>query len=113
MHPRVSDSTRRVEGPGRVAAADWFLTPDQRGNPATGIDRRHADGRSWTSGNRVTVLVDGAEYFARLHRELCRLEPGDRVHLTDWEGDPDERLAGPGSEIGAVMSVGGSVAVAT
>jgi len=81
----------------------WFLTPGERGNPATGIDRRRADGTGWTTGNHVEVLVDGADYFRRLRRELCRLERGDWVHLTDWEGDPDERLDGPGSEIAKVL----------
>jgi phosphatidylserine/phosphatidylglycerophosphate/cardiolipin synthase-like enzyme len=82
---------------------EWFLTPAARGNPASEIDHRRGDGTAWTTGNRVEVLVDGAEYFRRLHRELCRLEPGDWVHLTDWEGDPDQRLDGPGSEIGQVL----------
>jgi phosphatidylserine/phosphatidylglycerophosphate/cardiolipin synthase-like enzyme len=81
----------------------WFLTPPERGNPATEIDRRRGDGTAWTVGNRVEVLVDGAEYFRRLYRELCRLEPGDWIHLTDWEGDPDERLDGPGTEIAKVL----------
>src|SRR3954447_11093258 len=34
---------------------DWFLDPDERGNPATLI-------RSWTTGNLVRPLVHGAEY---------------------------------------------------
>jgi phosphatidylserine/phosphatidylglycerophosphate/cardiolipin synthase-like enzyme len=87
-----------------VAGVDgWFLTPAERGNVATGIDRRRGDGKAWTEGNHVDVLVDGAEYFRRLHRELRGLERGDWVHLTDWEGDPDERLDGPGTEIGRVL----------
>ncbi len=47
---------------------DWFLTPAERGNPATDIDRRHDDGTAWTEGNDGQVLVDGADYFARLAR---------------------------------------------
>jgi hypothetical protein len=27
---------------------DWFLTPDERGNRATTIDRRRDDGKAWT-----------------------------------------------------------------
>ena len=81
----------------------WFLTPGERGNLATDIDRRRGDGTAWTTGNHVEVLVDGADYFRRLHHELCRLERDDWVHLTDWEGDPDERLDGPGSEIAKVL----------
>jgi phosphatidylserine/phosphatidylglycerophosphate/cardiolipin synthase-like enzyme len=85
------------------ALDEWFLTPSERDNPATAIDRRRGDGKAWTAGNRVEVLVDGAEYFRRLYAELCRMERDDWVHLTDWEGDPDERLDGPGTEIGAVL----------
>ena len=86
------------------AVDDWFLTPTERGNRATEIDRRRrrrsgVDRRATTS----RCSIDGAEYFRRLHRELCRLERGDWVHLTDWEGDPDERLDGPGTEIATVL----------
>jgi phosphatidylserine/phosphatidylglycerophosphate/cardiolipin synthase-like enzyme len=83
---------------------DWFLTPDERGNSATAIDRLRSDGTSWTEGNRVEVLVDGAEYFGRLYEALSSLEPGDWVHLTDWQGDGDELLDGPGTEIGRVLA---------
>jgi phosphatidylserine/phosphatidylglycerophosphate/cardiolipin synthase-like enzyme len=82
----------------------WFLTPEERGNPATEIDRRRGDGRAWTEGSHVEVLVDGAEYFRRLYRELCKLAPGDWVHLTDWQGDHDEQLDGPGTELGKVLA---------
>lgn len=83
---------------------DWFLTPDERGNAATAIDRRRGDGTGWTEGNRVEVLVDGAEYFGRLYEALLSLGSGDCVLLTDWEGDGDELLAGPGSEVGRVLA---------
>ena len=53
---------------------DWFLTPDERGNDATELDRRRGDGLAWTEGNEVEVLVHGAEYFRRLHDVLCELE---------------------------------------
>jgi phosphatidylserine/phosphatidylglycerophosphate/cardiolipin synthase-like enzyme len=83
---------------------DWFLTIGERGNPSTAIDRRRDDGRAWTEGNRVEVLVDGAEYFRRLHRALQSLDRDDRVHFTDWQSDQDERLDGPGSEVGRVLT---------
>jgi phosphatidylserine/phosphatidylglycerophosphate/cardiolipin synthase-like enzyme len=83
---------------------DWFLSAFERGNAATEIDRRRSDGAGWTEGNRVEVLVDGAEYFGRLHRELVSLELGDSVFFTDWQGDGDELLDGPGSEIGRVLA---------
>jgi phosphatidylserine/phosphatidylglycerophosphate/cardiolipin synthase-like enzyme len=83
---------------------DWFLDTDERGNSSTEIDRRRRDGKAWTEGNRVEVLVDGAEYFARLYDVLSSLGSDDWVHLTDWEGDPDERLAGPGTAVGHVLA---------
>lgn len=70
----------------------WFLTPEERGNPRTRIDKRHA-GRAWTDGNDVEPIVHGRDYFERLHRELCRLEEGDAVWFLDWRADPDETLA--------------------
>ena len=83
---------------------DWFLTPAERGNSATAIDRRRGDGTAWTEGNHVTVLVDGAEYFRRLYAALLAVGSGDRVHFTDWQGDSDELLDGPGSEVGEALA---------
>jgi hypothetical protein len=86
------------------AAAAWFLTADERGNPATAIDAEHGDGQAWTAGNRVTVHVDGVAYLARLHQLLSRLEAGDGVYLTDWRIDATRRLAGPGTELGPLLA---------
>src|SRR5664279_2855036 len=72
--------------------ADWFLGPDERQNDDTCLDRRHPDGRSWTSGNEVVPLVHGKVYFAELLRCLNLAGPGDRVFFTDWRGDPDQAL---------------------
>ncbi len=84
-----------------MTASDWFLSPAERGNAATKLDARRGDGAAHTEGNEVRVLVHGAEYFARLLEELNRLDRDDWVHFTDWRGDPDERLDGPGTEIAA------------
>jgi phosphatidylserine/phosphatidylglycerophosphate/cardiolipin synthase-like enzyme len=81
---------------------DWFLTADERGNRWTRIDRGASAG-GWSDGNRVTLLVDGTTYYRRLHQVLCTLRAGDWVHFTDWEGDPDERLDGPGTELAVVL----------
>lgn len=83
--------------------SDWFLTQAERGNPATTIDAGH-DGAAWTSGNLVTPLGHGRRYFARLHEVLNRTGRGDVVLFTDWRGDPDERLAGPNSEVVRVLA---------
>ena len=86
------------------AVDQWFLTVEERDNAASGIDRRGGDGRGWTEGNAVTVLVHGAAYFRRLHEELSTVGPGDRAWFFDWRGDSDERLAGPGTELGSVLA---------
>src|SRR5215213_8368626 len=83
-------------------AEDWFLTAEERGNRWTRIDQG-ASALGWSVGNYVDVLVDGATYFRRLYEELCSLQSDDWVHFTDWEGDPDERLAGPGTELASVL----------
>jgi phosphatidylserine/phosphatidylglycerophosphate/cardiolipin synthase-like enzyme len=82
---------------------EWFLSAEERGNPASEIDRRRGDGRSWTEGNAVTSLVHGATYFARLHQELSSLGSGDQVWFLDWRGDAGQRLAGPDTELGSVL----------
>jgi phosphatidylserine/phosphatidylglycerophosphate/cardiolipin synthase-like enzyme len=95
---------RDGQGGAGLRLDDWFLTPGERGNSATEIDRRRGDGRGWTEGNRVEVLVDGAEYFRRLYAGLLSLERDDSLQFTDWEGDGDEVLCGPGTEIGRVLA---------
>ena len=86
-----------------AAITNWFLTPSERGNPWSEIDSRR-DGRAWTTGNSVTPLIHGRTYFKRLHEVICELEDGDWVHFTDWRGDADELLNGPGTEVGKVLA---------
>src|SRR4051812_12953067 len=83
--------------------ADWFLRPDERGNPATTLDSRHPDGAAWTSGNSVRPLIHGASYFPALLAAVNATRAGDLIVFTDWRGDPDERLDGAGTEIGRVL----------
>ncbi len=70
----------------------WFLSPEDRGNPATELDRRRGDGRAFTVGNRVDILVHGAPYFEQLYLALSDTQRGDIVHFADWRGDPDQFL---------------------
>jgi phosphatidylserine/phosphatidylglycerophosphate/cardiolipin synthase-like enzyme len=86
-----------------VQLDDWFLTAAERGNPATMLDRRHADGAAWTTGNEVRPLIHGAVYFAELLGRVRAMTAGDMLFFTDWRGDPDERLAGPGTEVARVF----------
>ena len=75
----------------------WFLSDAERRNPASDI-------RGWTSGNLVEPLVDGADYFARLHDVLCRTQAHDQVYFADFRGDTEELLAGPGTSVGEVLA---------
>jgi phosphatidylserine/phosphatidylglycerophosphate/cardiolipin synthase-like enzyme len=78
------------------AIGSWFLGEGDRANPATDL-------RAFTTGNLVQPLVDGRSYFARLNAELTATRAGDQVYFLDFRGDLDERLDGPGSEIGTVL----------
>jgi phosphatidylserine/phosphatidylglycerophosphate/cardiolipin synthase-like enzyme len=79
-----------------LAIPSWFLAEGDRANPATDL-------RAFTTGNLVQPLVDGRNYFARLNAELAATEPGDQVYFLDFRGDLNERLDGPGSEVGEVL----------
>ncbi len=82
----------------------WFLTATERGNSATRLDSRHLDGAAWTTGNQVRLLLHGAAYFIELLAAVRALEAGDLLLFTDWRGDPDERLDGPGTEVSRVLA---------
>ena len=88
--------------PADPAIREWLLAADERGNPATHIDRRR--GAAWTEGNDVRVLIDGAEYFRRLHDVLLATRRGDWVYFTDWQGDPDQVLVPDGTTIGDLLA---------
>ena len=85
------------------AAEDWLLTSRERGNPSTCLDARHVDGLAWSTGNDVRPLVHGASYFAELLAGVNAMHAGDSLLFTDWRGDPDELLAGAGSEVAEVL----------
>lgn len=75
------------------AVRHWFLGEGERRNPATDV-------RLYSTGNLVVPLVDGVSYFSRLCDELGRTQSRDQVYFLDFRGDMDERLEGPGSEVG-------------
>ncbi|THA31237.1 phospholipase D-like domain-containing protein [Streptomyces sp. A1547] len=87
-----------------MSHSDWLLDPGERGNPATRLEKRRADGVACSEGNDARPLVHGAAYFAELLERIRGMHAGDLVLFTDWRGDPDERLAGAGTEIAAVLS---------
>ena len=87
-----------------VEVRGWFLSSAERGNPATVLDRRHPGGAAFTAGNDVTALVHGKAYFAELLRCVRALRAGDLLLFTDWRGDPDQLLDGPGTEVSRVFA---------
>src|ERR1700730_10839741 len=100
----AEDQETRHSGPGqRGDLEDWLLTSLERGNPATLLDERHADKAAWSTGNQVRPLVHGAVYFAELLAGVSALQAGDSLLFSDWRGDPDELLAGAGSEVARVL----------
>ena len=93
--PLEQDARQPV--PEDPALQQWFIPDHERRNPATDL-------RTFTAGNHVEVLVDGVCYFRRLVRELEATEAGDQVYFLDFRGDLDERLDGPGTEVGSVLA---------
>lgn len=87
---------------------DWFLTAGERRNAHTSLDSRHPDGLAWSTGNRVRTLIHGAVYFQELFSAVQAMEAGDLLLFTDWRGDCDERLDGPGTEVGTVFAAAAS-----
>ncbi|GAA3391374.1 phospholipase D family protein [Cryptosporangium minutisporangium] len=83
---------------------DWFLTADERGNPATRIDSRHPDGAAWTTGNEVRPLIHGATYFTDLLKEIDAAQADDILFFTDWRGDPDQLLGEPDRTVHSVLA---------
>jgi phosphatidylserine/phosphatidylglycerophosphate/cardiolipin synthase-like enzyme len=75
---------------------DWFLTTEERGNPASRLG-------AWSTGNDVRPLIHGATYFAELRTCLEALRADDLLLFADWRGDPDERLAEDGPTVGAAI----------
>jgi phosphatidylserine/phosphatidylglycerophosphate/cardiolipin synthase-like enzyme len=76
--------------------ADWLLTKTERANEQTVLDDQHPDDEAWSAGNHVRPLVHGATYFAELRERVEETRAGDLIYFTDWRGDPDELLTGPG-----------------
>lgn len=63
--------------------------------------------RPWTSGNLLTPHVHGVDYFGRLLEVVDSTQSGDRIFLTDWRGDADERMAKDGPTVAELLSSAG------
>ncbi|MRH93400.1 phospholipase [Nocardia sp. SYP-A9097] len=86
-----------------MGITDWLISAEERGNRATGLDRRHTDGAAWTAGNEVRLLVHGASYFGELLRCVRLMRAGDLLLFTDWRGDPDQAMNADGDEISVLL----------
>jgi len=80
-----------------VPLHDWFLTAEERGNPASSIP-------TWCAGNTAEPLIHGTTYFDRLVTEVSALGEGDHLFFTDWRGDPDEKMRDDGPTIAELFS---------
>ncbi len=72
--------------------SDWFLPSTER---------------PWTAGNLVVPHVHGADYFARLLEVIGATRRGDRIFITDWRGDSDERMTNEGPTVADLLSSAG------
>ena len=82
----------------------WLLTSTERDNRHTRLDDAHPGETAWSTGNVVRPLVDGADYFAELHRVLEATTEGDLVLFAGWRIDGDQLLTDdPSSTIVAVL----------
>ncbi len=83
--------------------SDWFLLPAERGNDRSALTRSGSQHLGWSTGNEVRALVHGRTYFAALLAAIQAMRAGDLLCFTDWRGDPDQLLAGPGTEVGDIL----------
>lgn len=75
---------------------DWFLTAQERGNPATRVG-------AWCEGNLAEPLVHGDAYFDRLVEEIEALKEGDHLFFTGWRGDRNEHMRPGGPTLGELF----------
>ena len=80
-----------------VPLRDWFLSDEERGNPASSLP-------AWCAGNTAEPLIHGATYFDRLVTEVENLHAGDHLLFTDWRGDPDERMRADGPTVAELFA---------
>lgn len=81
-----------MSGGFRPEVSRWLLSASERGNPHTRIDDRHPGEQAWSTGNLVRPIVDGADYFAELHRVIEGTSEGDLILFAGWRIDGDEQL---------------------
>ena len=113
MEPPSDEPSAPNTNSSTLELRNLFLTASEWGNSFTALDSRHWQGSTgstgskdtaWSTGNQVRVLVHGAVYFRELLKAVEAMSVGDLLMFTDWRGDRDEKLDGPGTEIGTVFA---------
>jgi len=79
-----------------VRTEDWFLTAQERGNPATCVP-------AWCDGSRAEALVHGEAYFDRLVDEVEALATGDHLFFAGWRGDRNQHMRPGGPTLGELF----------
>ena len=77
--------------------ADWFLTADERGNPACAAARLVHRQRRDAARRTAAPTSPGSS------SEVGALAAGDHLFFTDWRGDADERLRPEGPTVGELF----------
>jgi phosphatidylserine/phosphatidylglycerophosphate/cardiolipin synthase-like enzyme len=85
-----------------TAESLWFLSAGERGNTQTRL--YHSAEHPWSAGNEVRPLIHGAAYLSELRTCITQMQAGDLLMFTDWRGDPDQLMDGPGTEVSGVLS---------
>src|SRR4029453_7250599 len=95
---------------GRVAIGTWHSTIGFSLRRNAAIRRPSSIGGTETGGRGPPGRPDarrppvhGKSYFAELRSRIDAMDQGDRLLFTNWRGDPDELLDGPGSEVSTVL----------
>ena len=68
-----------------TSAEHWFLGPDVTGRAP-----------SYTSGNLVRPLIDGASYMADLEHRMSTMGPNDYFFFCGWRVTPEQQLVDSG-----------------
>ncbi len=74
----------------------WFLTDEESRYLSVRSKSWYFDYKidrlAYTSGNRVTPLIDGAAYMANLYHNLTALKTDDYLYMVGWQFTPEQFL---------------------
>ena len=73
----------------------WFLgdaVPPYSRDRTTQWTTAYGNSSTYTSGNLVTPLIDGATYMPDLYNELVSMTIGDYLYMVGWQFTPEQYL---------------------